>query len=162
MNLSSSVYDYDVINDSWFLILKMNGHLETCFHRFHVLEKQKLIKTNRQTDQVTWVDLRHVKVESYEKQQLKLKYHLLRRKYYILEKVLHFRISTRQFIRVNEKEKTSSCCVPQSSILEPLLFLLYVNDLTNASNILDPIMFVDDTNLFFAHKDIRYLFQIEN
>ena len=35
-----------------------------------------------------------------------------------------------------------------------------MNDLGNASNILDPIMFVDDTNLFFAHKDIRYLFQI--
>ena len=34
--------------------------------------------------------------------------------------------------------------------------------LKNASNILDPIMFADDTNLFFTHKDIRYLFQIVN
>ena len=38
----------------------------------------------------------------------------------------------------------------------------YLSDLKNTSNILDPIMFADDTNLFFTHKDIRYLFQIVN
>ena len=27
---------------------------------------------------------------------------------------------------------------------------------------MDPIMFADETNLFFTHKDIRYLFQIVN
>ena len=41
------VYDYAAINDSWFLILKMNGYLATCFYKFHVLEKQKLIKTKQ-------------------------------------------------------------------------------------------------------------------
>ena len=50
--------------------------------------------------------------------------------------------------------ETISCIIPQSSIL----FLLYVNDLKNASNILDPIMFADDTNLFFTRKNVRYLF----
>ena len=50
--------------------------------------------------------------------------------------------------------ETISCIIPQGSIL----FLLYVNDLKNASNILDPIMFADDTNLFFTCKDVRYLF----
>ena len=34
--------------------------------------------------------------------------------------------------------------------------------LKNTSNILDPTMFADDTNLFFAHQDIRHLFQIVN
>ena len=39
-----------------------------------------------------------------------------------------------------------------------LLFLLYVNDLPNASKILDPIMFADDTNLFFSNCNIQVLF----
>ena len=83
LKLPSFVYDYDAISDSWFLILKANGYLTASFYKFHVLEKQKLIKTSSQTNQVKWDDQRHVNVKSYEKRQLKLKYHLLRRKSYI-------------------------------------------------------------------------------
>ena len=49
-----------------------------------------------------------------------------------------------------------------SSILEPLLFLIFVNDLHKVTKYLDPIMFADDTNLFYSHKNIKTLFQIVN
>ena len=52
--------------------------------------------------------------------------------------------------------------MPQRSILEPLLFIIYVNDLCSVSKIFEPIIFADDTNLFFSHKSIKELFHIAN
>ena len=70
-----------------------------------------------------------------------------------------------QYISITHDLETDTkniCCgVPQGSILGPLLFLLYVNDLHNSSA-LDPIMFADDTNLFYEHKDLKTLFSLVN
>ena len=40
--------------------------------------------------------------------------------------------------------------------------LIYGNDLQYASNLLHPIMFADDTNLFYAEENIKTLFDIVN
>ena len=54
------------------------------------------------------------------------------------------------------------CGVPQGSILGPLLFLIYVNDLHKASKVLDFILFADDTNLFYSNKNLKTIFEIVN
>ena len=42
--------------------------------------------------------------------------------------------------------------------LRPLRFLIYINVLQFISDVLDPIMFADDTNLFYSRKGINALF----
>lgn len=52
--------------------------------------------------------------------------------------------------------------VLQGSILCPVLFLIYVNDLQYVSNLLKYIMFSDDTNISYAEKNVKRLFETVN
>ena len=72
----------------------------------------------------------------------------------------------KQYIEIGENRQTDfkyvTCGISRGSFLGPLLFVVYVHDLSNASPVLDPIIFADDTNLFFNHNDIKYLFTVVN
>ena len=52
--------------------------------------------------------------------------------------------------------------VPQGSIFGLLVFLVYFNDLSFSSKILNPIMFANITHLFYEHKNVIKLFATVN
>ena len=59
-------------------------------------------------------------------------------------------------------QKSIKCGAPHGSILGPLLFLLYVNDLHKTSDILNFILFAEDTNIFHLHNNIKTLYETVN
>ena len=65
-----------------------------------------------------------------------------------------------QYVNINGTKSVYMnvlCGVPQGSILGPIIFILYINDMCNVSTLLKPILFADDTNLFYSGKDIKEL-----
>ena len=71
----------------------------------------------------------------------------------------------KQYVFLNSASSSYSevnCGVPQGSILGPLLFIIYINDIVNSSKLLNFILFADDTNIIYSHNDLAQLQKVVN
>ena len=69
----------------------------------------------------------------------------------LIKSYLNDRVQYMQINNFISSNKEILCGVPQGSVLGPLLFLLYVNDIQNASDF-NIRLFADDTLLYFSKK----------
>lgn len=93
----------------------------------------------------------------------KLEYYGIRDK--ALQLIKSYFSNRKQFVQFNDiksSSQTIKCGVPQGSILGPLFFILYINDLPNASPLTQPLLFADDTSLFLSDNDIHKLISTLN
>ena len=77
---------------------------------------------------------------------------------------MNYLINRYKFVSINN---TSSflrieCGVPQGSILGPIIFLLYINDLPRVSTKLKFLLYADNTSILYENSDTKTIIKTIN
>ena len=67
--------------------------------------------------------------------------------------------SHKRYVSVNGNTSDE---LTQGSVLEPLLFLMFINDLPDVSKHLTFYLFAEDSNIYFESSDLSYIQRIVN
>ena len=82
-----------------------------------------------------------------------------------LEWIKDYLLNRKQYVVYNNTKSNISSVeigVPQGSILGPLLFIIYVNELPTISSALSCIQFADDTSIFIRGRSLPRITSILN
>ena len=128
--------------------------LSTCMALLELIDKLSRSIDNRQLTLGVFVDLaKAFDIVNHQVLLAKIEHYGIRGT--ALNWFRSYLTNRKQFVLINNfnsELKNINCGVPQGSILGPILFLLYINDLNYVSKVLHTIMLADDTNLFFCRK----------
>ena len=83
----------------------------------------------------------------------------------VYEWIKNYLCDRKQIVKYNgimSKPQYVTCGVPQGSIMGPILFLLYINDIHRISTKISFVLFADDSNVFLSGPDINRNIQVLN
>ena len=93
----------------------------------------------------------------------KLKFYGVRgRCFDILKSYLSNRTQKTKFQGIYSDESNVEYGVPQGSVLGPLLFIIYINDIVNSADLGSFVLFADDTNIFIEGESIEEAYRKGN
>ena len=153
--------EHNILFQNQFGFRKNNS---TSFALIEITEKIKETIDNKKYGCGIFIDLRKAfDTVNHEILLKKLEHYDIRGKALIWFR--SYLTNRKQHVSLNgvcSESKYITCGVPQGSCLGPLLFLVYINDLPNISEVLNFYLFADDTNIYYEAVTVKKLEAVIN